>query len=268
MKFLLLALLSGHLFGNYPHFEEDEETGMFLTSQTTASALPNISRKIKKMIDPHLLPLDHPAKPLLDVIFSEPKVTKNEESLVNAGFSIITIQSKSSIVVARHPLVPGFVFKIYRDSHPTGRKKIPGWECLVMRCMNAKKVKKIIDKHHLRYFTVPDKWLYLLPTKESPSRKKHQPVILLATDMEIEPHEKTKNAWKTLITHKHLDELYTILNAGYGSYCLINNIPFTKHETFALVDLEKPKRKIDLKKVKKCLSKEMQPYWKSLINEN
>ncbi|MBP9841867.1 MAG: hypothetical protein KBC64_05525, partial [Simkaniaceae bacterium] len=262
MKFLILILLSGHLslLGNYPNFEpllfhnppilekgnknpdsiekswvseesldfqEDEEAEVFLTSKTTPSDSPGISREMKKMITPHLLPLDHPAKSMLDFIFAESGVTKNTKSLVNAGFSIITIQSKSSIIVARHPLVPGFVFKIYRDSHPTGRKKIPGWECLVLRCMNAKKVKKIIQKHDLQHFTVPDKWLYLLPTTSSHLRKNHQPVILLATDMEIEHHKKTKNAWKTMITHTHLDELYTILNAGYGSYCLVNNIPFT-----------------------------------------
>ncbi len=252
MKFLLLIFLSGYLslFGNYPNLKDN----------------PLLTKEIKKMIIPHLLPLDHPAMPMLDLIFSESRVIKNEQSLLNAGFSIIAIQAKSSMVVARHPLVPGFVFKIYRDSEPTGRKEMPGWECLSLRCTNAKKVKKIINKNHLRYFTVPDKWLYIIPINSFHRKKNCQPVILLATDMEIESRRNTKKAWKTIATHEHLDELYIILNSGYGSCFLVNNMPFTKYGTFALVDLEKPKRTFNMEKVETCFSKEMQHYWHNLID--
>lgn len=250
MKWLLLIFLSGYvfLFSDYPNLNGN----------------PLLTKEMKKMIVPHLLPLDHHVMPILDQIFSEPRVLKNEQSLRNAGFSIIAIQAKSSMVVARHPLVPGFVFKIYRDSEPTGRKGMPGWECLAIRCKNAKKVKKIIDKNCLIHFTVPDKWLYLLPITHS--KKNHQPVILLATDMEIESRKNTKQAWKTLITPEHLDELYIILKEGYGSCFLINNMPLTKHGTFAFVDLEKPKRKLNMDKVGTYFSRDMRLYWHTLTN--
>ena len=253
MKFLLSIFLSAwlSLFSDYPNFDDN----------------PLLTNEMKKMIAPHLLPLDHPAKSVLDLIFSRGSVIKNERSLINAGFSIIAIQDKSSMVVARHPLAPGFVFKIYRDSDPSGRKGTPGWECLAIRCKNAKKVKKIINKNHLRHFTVPDKWLYILPTNASHQKKNHQPVILLATDMEIESRRNTKIAWKTIASREHLDELYIILSAGYGSCFLVNNIPFTKNNTFALVDLEKPKRKFNLERVETYFSEEMQNYWRSLIDK-
>ena len=247
MKFLLSIFLSAYLslFGDYPNFDNN----------------PFLTNEMKKMIAPHLLPLDHPARLMLDLIFSKSRVIKDEQSLVNAGFSIIAIQDKSSMVVARHPLVPGFVFKIYRDSEPSGRKGTPGWECLTIRCKNAKKVKKIINKQGLKHFTVPDKWLYILPPK-----KNKQPVILIATDMEIESRRNTKKAWKTVASCEHLDELYSILNSGYGSCFLVNNIPFTKNNTFALVDLEKPKRKFNMEKVESCFSEEMQNYWRTQYN--
>lgn len=248
----LLFCLIGcfHLLGNYPNFEDH----------------PLLTTTMQKMMAPHLLPLDHPAKPMLDLVFSKPKVLRNEESIRNAGFSIITIQPKSAMIVARHPLVPGFIFKMYRDLEPTGRNNIPGWECLTQRCANAKKVKKTLEKNHLRYFSVPDKWLYILPLNSHHIRKNQQPVVLIATDMEIETEENTRIAWKTAITHRHLDELYVILKAGYGSSYLINNMPYTKHETFAIIDIEKPKRTFDLKRVEKYFSDDMQRYWRHLID--
>ncbi len=217
-------------------------------------------------MSPYLLPLDHPAKPILDLIFSETRVIENKQSLLDAEFKIISVQYGSSIIVAKHPLVPGFIFKIYCDSESIGRKGIPGWECLTQRCINAKKTRKIINRNSLRYFTAPEKWLYILPLNSNTPKKNKHPVILIATDMELVPREATKLAWKTTITPSHLDELYIIFEAGYGSSYLINNIPYTKHDTFALVDLEKPKRKINMKRITKYLSKEMRHYWEELLD--
>lgn len=218
-------------------------------------------------MEPYLLPLDHPAREVLDLIFSKDRVIQDEQSLRRAGFSLISIRRNSAVIVARHHLVPGMIFKIYRDSDPKGRQDDPGWECLTRRCVNAKKMRDLITKHHLVYFRAPEKWLYILPLNSITSVKKNlQPVILLATDMEIETHEETKIAWKRVVTRLHLDELYIILTSGYGSTYLIGNIPFTKQGIFALVDLEHPKRHFNMREVETYFSEPMKYYWRSIID--
>jgi hypothetical protein len=225
-----------------------------------------LTKEMKKEISPYLLPLDHPIKPILDQIFSNLNVIESKQSLIEAGFVIITKQHKSSIFVVKHPLAPEFVFKLYCNSHPKGRENTPGWKCLAQRCKNARKVKKIIEQNGLQYFTVPNKWLYVI----SPSHKKipqnHQFIILVATDMKLVSPKATKLAWKKRVTHRHLDELHLILSQGYGSSYLLNNIPFTEEETFTLIDLEKPKRNIHLKRIRKYFSDDMKTYWDSLVD--
>lgn len=252
MKFiqLLLLFIGLDLFGDYPNFSDN----------------PYLSKEMKKEIFPYLLPLDHPVKETLDQIFKNLTVIESKQSLLDAGFLLITRQKKSSIFVVKHPLAPGFVFKLYCNSHPAGRNDMKGWECLSLRCKNARKVKKIIETHHMLYFTVPDKWLYVLPPFPKKLAKQSQFLVLVATDMKIRSPKDTKFAWKNRITHRHLDELYLILSEGYGSSYLLNNIPFTEENTFTLIDLEKPKREIPLERIEKYFSYDMGIYWKTLSN--
>lgn len=252
-RFWIFLFLSSFIsiWAGYPNFEDN----------------PLLTKKMQAMMEPYLLPLDHPAREALDLIFSRGRVVQDEQSLRHAGFSVSFIGSRSAVIVARHHLVPGMIFKIYRDSDPKGRRDHPGWEWLTQRCVNAKKMRDLIAKYDLVYFKVPEKWLYILPLNSVASPSKNlQPVILLATDMEIENHEETRIAWKRVINRRHLDELYVILKSGYGSTCLISNIPFTKQGTFALVDLEHPKRKFNMRDVEKYFSEPMKYYWRSIID--
>lgn len=233
------------VFGYYPNFQDN----------------PLLTAKMKAEMNAHLLPENHPARPILDDIFSEGRVVRDEQSIRQAGFSIIDIRSRTSMVVARHPLVPGYIFKMYRDSVPNGREDMPGWECLILRCQNARKIREIINSRRLHYFTVPDKWLYILPLEANPIPKYHQPIILIATDMELVSPESTRFAWKTLAAPSHLDELAILFKEGYGTPALLENIPLTKHQKFAIIDTEHPKRKIKEKRVAKYFSKDMQRYW-------
>ncbi len=246
--YLFFLILSVHLFGDYPNFTDN----------------PLLTKKMKTLIEPYLLPLDHPAKELLDLVFPTQDVIENEETLINSGF-ITKIQHGSSMVVAKHPLVPGYIFKIYRNSRPIGRDNMEGFECLALRCKNAKKTRSVIAKHNIIHFKAPEKWLYPLPITSKNLKKHLQPIVLIATDMELEPRETTKLAWKNA-DKEALNELYIIFKEGYGSTYLINNIPFSKHGVFAIVDIEKPKRKLNIKRVEKYFSPDNKAYWKKLIN--
>jgi hypothetical protein len=248
------ASSSEHHVSNYPNFNDN----------------PLLNHQTRSHIAPFLLPLDHPAKPILDAIFSQSRVLENAQALVNAGFEWIAGPMPFSyIIVVRHPMIPGYVFKLYLDSETRSRKQVPHAVWLARRCAGARGIKKIIERHNIRHFSVPDKWLYVLPPYPFFHVLQSQPVILMETDMQPENHEISKRMWRTAITRKHLDELYLILKEGYGgngTISLFCNVPFTKRGTFAFTDTEDPRCEPKLKHVKKYISKEMQNYWDDLIN--
>lgn len=214
---------------------------------------------------PHLLPLDHPMKSVLDSIFSQSRVIENQQTLTDAGFSLIAVMQVSFIIVAKHPLMPGYVFKLYLDSEKRYKKKVPHWLALTRRCTGAKKIKKRIQKQKIQYFTVPDKWLYILPLYPSSKEEKTEPVIIIETDMDLA--ENSEFAWKNYVKPKHLDELYLVYQYGYGSTFLPGNVPYTKQGKFAFVDTEQPRRRPKMSKAKHYLSKNMQRYWEELIRD-
>ncbi len=241
---------------NYPNFHDN----------------PLITDPMRLKIAPHLIPLDHPIKATLDFIFSQSRVLENERTLVDAGFEVIALpEPYSFIIVARHPAIPGYVFKLPLDSEKRSRKHLPHWSWLASRCAEAKKIRNVIKNKHIRYFSVPDKWLYVLPLYPYSSSLNPQPLILVAKDMEIVSHKESYLMWKNGIKRKHLDELYSIIKKGYGGKSvlhLIRNVPFTKHGKFAFIDTEGPQSDINLKYVKKHFSKEMQNYWDKLLSKS
>ncbi len=248
------ALPTTNVPSNYPHFHNN----------------PFLDQKIKLQIAPFLLPLEHPMQATLDAIFSHSRVLENEQALLDAGFVIIAgPMPYSYVIVARHPAVPGYVFKLYLDSETRYRKNIPHWVWLARRCAGAQGIRKVINQKKIQHFAIPDKWLYVLPPYPPSTSLNPQPVILMETDMEPESKEVSVHMWKTTVTRKHLDELYSILKHGYGGHGVINlpnNVPFTKQGKFAFTDTEDPRNDLNLKHIKKYLSKGMQHYWDNLIN--
>lgn len=230
----------------YPHFDKNP----YLTSEKT------------KKIRPHLIPLDHHLKSALDQIFSEGRVIADANSLAEAGF--IEICNRDSYVrVVRHPDLPGVVLKLYLDDETRLKKNIEGWVWFVRRCEGALNIRKLISRKKLTYFTVPDKWIYPLPPHPSSAKN---PILLLATDMDLASSEESIRAWKAVSNKKIIDELYNILNHGYASAWLPWNIPYTKSGKFTCIDTEYPKRKLNLSEASNFLSPEMKKYWESIID--
>ncbi|MBY0529591.1 MAG: hypothetical protein K2P51_05310 [Rhabdochlamydiaceae bacterium] len=225
---------------------------------------PYLDNRLRKLMAPHLLPLNHPLKPKLDALFSSSRVTESEESLLAAGFSIIASMPGSFVIVARHPELRGQVLKLYLDNEMRTKDGIPNSEWLIRRCIGAKIIRDIIIKKKFKTLTIPDKWLYILPRIPLSQGPRPQPVLVIETDMELYNEAESLTAWKTQITPEHLNELYAILKHGYGTIRVAENIPFTKHGTFAFTDTEYPQRKLKLRKVKPYLSEEMQIYWDTL----
>lgn len=229
---------------------------------------PFITEEMRKRITPYLLPLDHQLKAPLDEIFNHSRAIENEEAFEKAGFITLFKQQISFIRVARHPALKGYLMKVYLDSELRQRRGLPGWVWLAERCKGAEKIRKLIAKKGLKYFSVPDKWLYPLPVNPAPllpQGQGRQTIVLLVTDMKLTSQAESWRAWREEITTRHLDELYCILSHGFSSTYLITNIPYTKKGKFTCIDTEHPKRKLDYQRVKQYLSPEMNVYWDNLV---
>lgn len=221
-----------------------------------------LDKHMKKEIKPHLLPADHPLKNTLDQIFSGPRVIENEIAFAEAGFETLQVRPGSFIVIARHPLLPGYLLKLYLDNETRQKDGVPGWKWLVNRCKGAENIRTLIRKKNLKHFIVPDKWLYPLP----PDPKGRHPIVLLVTAMNLVSQQQNKQAWLN-VTEEHLDELYSIISYGYASCDLFGNIQYTKEGKFACIDTEHPKRKLKLSRIRPHLSELMQTYWNKLIGK-
>lgn len=247
MIYALIVLLSFcSLQADYPNYRQN----------------PYLTKEIRKNIKPYLIPLEHPAKAILDALFSS-RVLQNEQTLAEAGFITIFSQETSFVKVVKHPCLEGYLLKLYLDNETRLKKETPGWEWLANRCKGAERIRKIIAKKKIKHFEVPDKYIYIPPPfySEGPIC---QPIILLVTDMKILNRNDTKWAWKHYANYEVLDELHYILSKGCGSRLLSQNVPFTESGKFAFIDTEYPKRKISLNKATNYFSDEMQAYWNSL----
>lgn len=226
---------------------------------------PLFNNEMKRQISPYLLSPQHPLKSTLDEIFTRSRAIENNEAFAEAGFETIS----SFMRVARHPLLPGYLVKVFLDSeHRLNGDRRKGWERLVDRCEGASNIRRLIEKENIQHFVVPDKWIYPLPVEPSPMLlpgKERQLAVLLVTDMDLVHSSECREAWKTKITPKHLEELYCIVSHGYASTYLTANVAYTRQGKFACIDTEYPKRKLNYNKVLHYLSDEMAEYWDRLV---
>ncbi len=236
---------------NYPNFDDH----------------PSISDDMRKKMQPYLVPLNSHIKPILDSIFSNAEILNNEETLASAGFITLFSHLNSYLIIAKHPKLPGFLFKLFLHNEQRQKMGMAGYEWLLRRCQGAENVRNLIKRKRLKHFSVPDKWLYPLPPElNQENSSTHTPLILVVTDMHIASQKQTKQAWLGA-SKEVIDELFCILNHGYSSAALVNNIPYTKEGKFACVDTEHPKRKVGLRHVKRYLTNETYLYWNNLISK-
>lgn len=253
--FLFFLMLFPHVANaksHYPNFDDN----------------PHITRDAKELLRPFLIPLDHPVKPMLDAIFSSARVTKDKSSLAEAGFTTLYSQPKTHLEIVRHPDLQGYLLKLFLDIDLGIKHHRPGWVWLARRCKGAENVRRLIKKYKLKHITVPDKWIYILPVDPSapnaPEYTRHI-AVLLVTDMDLVTYQESAYAWKNFVTHKQIEELFCIIDHGYSSSFLANNIPYCRNGKFSCIDTEHPKRKPHYQRVEQFLSPEMVAYWRTLV---
>lgn len=195
----------------------------------------------------------HPLYAIANRLFASSKTLESLKSFKEAGFKVLEIRP-STLVLAKHPGLPGFLIKVYL--HSSVRTEEEKWTNLINRCRGAENIRRLIQREKLRYFTVPDKWLYI--TEEGDP-------VLIVTYMDIVSKEESKYVWKNSITKEHLKELYTIISHGYASTLLPHNIPYTRSGVFACIDTEVPQRVPRYSHAKAHLSSKMGQYWDKLV---
>lgn len=229
-------------------------------SSLEASTIRDVQKDFP--VNQYLLPENHKLKSILHSIFTDYRVIKNPANFRAAGFRTISLRPKGSLRIAKHPLVKGYLFKVYL----TDETDYPLNQCnekFILRCKNSRAVNRIIKQYHLNRFSVPPKWLYSI---QLPSL--HTAYVLIARDMQLVPRSRCMSAWREKMNKNGLKQLYTVFHAGYSSTQLASNIPYTKKKKFSFIDLETCQRQLDLTKVDRYLSHKLRPVWRKIVKNN
>lgn len=230
-----------------------------------------ITHEAREEMAPYVIPKDHPLKSALDAIFTKTRATKNMKTFEGAGFKVLHIQPRSFILVASHKKLPDHLLKVYLDDEERLKQNRPGWKWFVYRCQGAEKIAKIIKKKNIKHFTVPKKYIYILPEKpEPPHGQGYKPkiAILLVEDMNILSKDDNERHWRHAVTEEILHELYTIISRANGSSYRAGNIPFTHSGKIAFVDTEYPYHSPDYRSIRHYLSNEMRDKWDSIVKHH
>lgn len=236
---------------------------LFFLSHTGALALeenPSFKQATLHKSSAHMLPRRHALRPILDKIFHSSHVLRDSASFAKAGFITIDKRTHNNMRVARHQDLPGYLVKVFLDSESPKSKRAMNNDNFRQRCDSADVIRRLIKRHGIAHFTVPDKWVYAPPS--SKHRVGRRSLVLVVTDMNIVSYRETKRAWKTEITPQHLQELILIKRKVSLSQTIPENIPYTHEGTFAFIDTEKRTR--HTQKMGQYFSEDMQTYWQTL----
>lgn len=201
---------------------------------------PHVPVAIWNQVSPYFLPDAHPIRAQLDRIFVTSRAIFNQQTLKEAGFKHTTPRkgSYSSIVVAKHPKLKGYLLKIFTDDFHCEE-----WSNFIARAHGAKIIQEAIDNFNYGHiFKVPQKWIYPLPCHPSPPNGPEiyrKNFVLVVEDMKILNIEDNALAWQTKTTKKKLDAIYTIIQAmGLYDSVYRTNLPFSSDGKLAFIDTE------------------------------
>jgi hypothetical protein len=226
---------------------------------------PGVSDEAWEAVQPYLLPLDHPIKAKLDVIFSDSLILSNIESMHKAGFSCKNRGKR--LTVGKHSKLKGYLVKTYLHTHEfTGE-----WKTWIRRIKGALNIQECIEGHQYTDLRkTPKKWIYPIsnPFIDTPYPKYF---VLVVEDMHVYRYFKNTAKYYHMMDKRRVEALYTVLgeNALIDS-CFIDNIPFCRDGRIAFIDTEyyniydKPMRWAQLNHK---FSPSMQKYWMQLTHQ-
>lgn len=198
----------------------------------------HINSNVWSQIAPYLLPFNHPAKAKLDKIFNAARVITNSDTIAEAGFLKPHPRPYSKTIVTKHPSIKGYWMKFFSDA----QTEKTDWKEFLKRINGANAIKKGIKDHgYESYFTVPHKWIYVLPEKWAPKGAHRKSFILVVEEMKILPKKENYKKWKSAaMTPARVKALYTLINElGLNDSVRAFNLPFTLDNKLAFIDTER-----------------------------
>lgn len=222
-------------------------------------------------VSPYLLPADHPIRDQLDAFFMQSRCTFSEDTFKAAGFSKWKPRLFTRLIVAKHPLFPGYVFKLYYDTQRFYQSEYE-WEIWSKRVEGANLVAEEVEAQGWQaYIKTPKKWIYPLPTYPKPPKgylPKH--FILIQEDMDLLSDEDNQAKWKSSeVTFDDLTRVHHIIKKiGLSDCAKIQNAPFAKDGRVAFIDTQTFNQKeITWDSLDKYLSPENKKFWRQLIRQ-
>jgi len=207
-------------------------------------------------IKPYLLPHDHSLRKKLDKIFSNGNILQNQKTLKKNHFSFPYWRGEKKIVVAKHPKIKNYVFKVFLDSQDIKCE----WEHFIHRIKGSQLIAQTIEERKKQHeFKVPQKWLYMLPKKNK--------FILVTQDMQILIGDENRKKWRSShIKDTTIIGLYSLIHdLGLFDSTYLDNIPFCQDGKIAFVDTEHyDGHNINYKRLDKVLHPEKRKIWRAL----
>jgi hypothetical protein len=225
---------------------------------------PYVADDAWEYVKPFLLPSNHPVKARLDKIFSKARVSLNENSLLEAGFERSQVRKYSNNIVSKHPELQGYLVKLFTDE-----QDVEDFPPLVCRIDGAQYVRNEIKAHgYEKLFSVPNKWIYPLPSEPSPPEGYHRKnFILVVEDMNIYTKRKNYLRWKEKMTPKRADAIYIVLqNVGLSDSIYPFNLPFCEDGRQAFIDTEHHhKWPVHFDLMLPFFSPKMEQHWRNIV---
>lgn len=229
-----------------------------------------INDEIWNWVKPYFLPSCHELKPCLDKIFSEKRVLASVETLKTAGFKNVHPRRYTGVIVASHPKMPGYLFKMYTDKQ-SFHKDRPEWQTWLCRIWGTKLIKDKIESLHIEnWFSVPEKWLYCVPNPEYANGNRRKDFILVVEKKELVSPRKNTEYWRSdAVTKDRLKSFfYLVTSLGLRDCAKPDNAPFCKDGKIAFIDTEVVGEwPIEYQKLTSVLSLKRKGTWKKLIRQ-
>jgi hypothetical protein len=177
---------------------------------------------------------DDPASLDLGRLFRDPTMFDSRESWAQAGFQVFNRSSNGKIMVARHALVHGLLFKKYT----TDVSQKDQGKNYVCRLEGARRLRAFVDNRGLSRIVVPCKWIVELPRELSRRGIAH---VLIVEQLELLGEPQTTAAYHHIDVGL-LEELCTVLFHFRGMDSNSKNLPFLADGRIGLIDTEHWKR--------------------------
>ncbi len=232
-----------------------------------------VSEDVWELVDPYLMPKNHPLKAKLDKLFSKKRVLASRKSLVAAGFEDKRPEPQTKVIVTRHPSFKGYIFKIYTDDRLSYYRDEPEYITWMLRARGAKLVREEIKQQGWQdVFKAPRKWIYPLPrTPGAAPGHLQKNFILVEEEMDILSHAKIKEKWRDgTMTTDHLDKLFFLLKKlGLRGGCKFDNIPICKDGRIAFIDTQNNLRwPVPYERLFPVLEEPLSSHWGELIKKS